>query len=240
MNVLGIETATERLGAALLTGDSRLFERRTDSRSSHCELLAGFITELAAESGVPLERIEGIAVSVGPGSFTGLRIGIATAMGLAYGLGIPACGVNTLAALAYAAGLDGAFVCPLIDARRSEAYAAVYRVGAGAPATVVEPAAVPVARLAAVIAGLGEPVMLTGPAAEKFRPIIEAAGNHPLDILPPESAQPSAAAVARLGRILFASGGGGSPASLSPVYLRRSDAELAKPKPSPFAVRREG
>jgi tRNA threonylcarbamoyladenosine biosynthesis protein TsaB len=237
MTILGIETATERLCAALLTREGSLFERRTDSRSSHCELIAGFITELSAESGVPLDRIEGIAVSAGPGSFTGLRIGIATAMGIAYGLGIPACGVNTLAALAWNAEGSGVLVCPLIDAKRSEVYAAVYRTGAGIPVAVVEPAAVPISRLAAILDRLGEPVTLTGPAAETFRPILEAAGTPPLAIVPPESAKPSAGAVARLGRLMFASGGGGSPASLSPVYLRRSDAELAKPKPSPFAAR---
>jgi len=236
MTILGIETATERLGAALVTRDGRLFERHTDSRSSHCELLPGFITELSAESGVPLDRIEGIAVSAGPGSFTGLRIGIATAMGLACGLGIPACGVNTLAALAWNAAGGGALVCPLIDARRAEAYTAVYRIGMGEPETVVEPAAVPIARIAVILAGLGEPVTLTGPAAGTFRPIIEAAGELPLEFLSAESAKPSAVAIARLGRIIFASGGGGSPASLSPVYLRRSDAELVKPKRSPFAV----
>jgi tRNA threonylcarbamoyladenosine biosynthesis protein TsaB len=234
MNILGIETATERLSAALLTADGRVFERHTDSRSSHCELLAGFITELAEESGTALAGIEGIAVSAGPGSFTGLRIGIATAMGLAYGLDIPACGVSTLAALAFEAAPGGTLVCPLIDAKRGEAYTAVYRLCGGIPEIVMEPAALPVERLGAILAELGEPVTLTGPAATLFRPVIESAGAPALALLPAESAKPSAVKAARLGRLIFDSGGGGSPAALTPVYLRRSDAELVKPKRSMF------
>ncbi len=237
MITLGIETATERLGAALVVDDCRMYERWTDSRSSHCELLAGFVTELADEAGIPLASIGGIAVSVGPGSFTGLRIGIATAMGLAYGLGIPAAGVGTLAAMARNAGTDGTLVCPLIDAKRGEAYAAVYRTGGELPEVVVEPAAIPVAELADMLAGLGEAVTLTGPAAERFHAMLERPGAPALHIAPPESAMPSAASVAHMGAHIIAGGGGVSPAALTPVYLRRSDAELVKPKPSPFSMR---
>ncbi len=237
MITLGIETATERLGAALVTDDGRLCERWTDSRSAHCELLAGFVTELADEAGIPVSGIGGVAVSIGPGSFTGLRIGIATAMGLAYGLGIPACGVGTLAAMAWNTGRPGSLVCPLIDAKRGEAYAAVYRMGGVLPEAVVEPAAIPIAELADVLAGLGETVTLAGPAAERFHAALERPGAPAFDIVPPEYAKPSAASIARIGMRIIAEGGGVSPAALSPVYLRRSDAELVKPKPSPFAIR---
>jgi tRNA threonylcarbamoyladenosine biosynthesis protein TsaB len=236
MTILGIETATERLGAAILTGDGRLFERHTDSHSSHCELLAGFITELAEESGAPPGRFGCVAVSTGPGSFTGLRIGIATAMGLSYGLGIPACGVNTLAALAWGSSTPGVLACPIIDAGRGEVYAAVYRLTGGVPETVVEPAAIPIAHLADILRRTGEPVTVTGPASEARRPLLEASGGPLLSFAGHEMSKPSAASVARLGLLLFESGMGGSPASLTPVYLRRADAEFAKPKPPLFNV----
>lgn len=234
MHIIGIETTTERLSAALVSGDNRAFERHEDSRSSHCELLAKFITELTEEAGIALKEVNGVAVSVGPGSFTGLRIGIATAMGLAYGLGVETCGINTLAALAWNTGRAGNLVCPLIDARRSEAYAAVYRTGPGMPETIVEPEAVPVAMLASLFTELREPVTITGPAAVKFRPLLEAAETPYLIYGSPESSKPSAIAVARLGEIAFASGRSSGPAELQPVYLRRSDAELAKMKRSEF------
>lgn len=184
MTVLGIETATERLSAALVTDDQRIFERHEDSRSAHCELLAKFITELTAEAGITLDVVDGVAVSAGPGSFTGLRIGIATAMGLAYGLGVETCGIGTLDALAWNTGLREGLVCPLIDAKRSEAYAAVFRMGSGRPVIVAEPAAIPVAGLAALLADLKEPVTVTGPAALKFRPLLENAGGPPPHLHP--------------------------------------------------------
>ncbi|MDP2982518.1 MAG: tRNA (adenosine(37)-N6)-threonylcarbamoyltransferase complex dimerization subunit type 1 TsaB [Candidatus Latescibacter sp.] len=234
MIILGIETATERLSAALLLEDSAVFERHEDSQSSHCELLAKFIAELAEEAGIGLPEIDGVAVSIGPGSFTGLRIGIATAMGLAFGLGVETCGIHTLTALAWNVRIPGALVCPLIDAKRSEAYAALYRTGEGFPQTIIEPSAIPLTELAALLAGKQEPITITGPGAEKFRSILEKAGGPQLTFIAPESAKPSAAVVANLGLLVFKAGGGASPAELKPVYLRRSDAELAKKKSSIF------
>ena len=227
MIILGIETATERLSAALLLEDSTVFERHEDSQSSHCELLAKFIMELAVEAGIGLPEIDGVAVSIGPGSFTGLRIGIATAMGLAFGLGVETCGIHTLAAMAWNVGRPGTLVCPLIDAKRSEAYAALYRTGERFPETVIEPAAIPVTEFAGLLAGKHEPITITGPGAEKFRSILENAGGPQLTFIPHEWAKPSAVAVARLGLLMFKAGKSSSPAELKPVYLRRSDAELA-------------
>jgi tRNA threonylcarbamoyladenosine biosynthesis protein TsaB len=235
MIILGIETATERLSTALLLEDSTVFERHEDSQSSHCELLAKFIMELAGEAGIGLPEIDGVAVSIGPGSFTGLRIGIATAMGLAFGLGVETCGIHTLTALAWNVGRPGTLACPLIDAKRSEAYAALYRTGERFPETVIEPAAIPVTELAGLLAGKHEPITITGPGAEKFRSILENVGGPQFTFIPHELAKPSAVAIARLGLLIFKAGKSLSPAELKPVYLRRSDAELAKKKKSIFS-----
>jgi tRNA threonylcarbamoyladenosine biosynthesis protein TsaB len=235
MIILGIETATERLSAALLLEDSAVFERHEDSQSSHCELLAQFITGLAGEAGIGLPEIDGVAVSIGPGSFTGLRIGIATAMGLAYGLGVETCGIHTLAALAWNIRIPGALVCPLIDAKRSEAYAALYRTGEGFPETVIEPAAIPVTELAGLLAGNSEQIIITGPGVEKFRPLLENVTGTPLTSITTDEAKPSAVSVASLGLLLFKAGECSNPAELKPVYLRRSDAELVKKKGSIFS-----
>ena len=227
MTILGIETATEHLGAALIIEGSKRLERYINSRSSHCELLTGFILELSGEAGITPSSIDGISVSIGPGSFTGLRIGIATAMGLAYGLGISIAPVNTLAALAHNAAEPGRLVCPLIDARRSEVYAGIYRVTNGVPETVVEPAALPPDTLAGILRETAEPVILTGPAAHLFKNRLETACGSPLSCVPEEDAHPKALSVAELGLFLFHNGGGVHPASIKPVYLRRSDAEIA-------------
>ena len=229
MNVLGIETATERLSAAILI-EGTVHERHTDSRSSHCELIAGFIGELIEEAGATLNDIEGVAVSLGPGSFTGLRIGIATAMGIAYGLGLETAGVNTLQALAWYAAQPGNLVCPLIDAKRSEVYTGIYRAGEddGIPDVVLEPCTVPVIKLADILQSYGKPLTITGPAAEQFRQELEGITGTPVTFIPPESAKPNAESIARLGSIMFQRGEGINPAALKPLYLRRSDAEIAR------------
>ena len=230
MTILGIETATERLSAALITDDKHVFERHEDSRSSHCELITGFIMALTEEADVSLDSIDCIAVSTGPGSFTGLRIGIATAMGLAYGLGITTVPVITLAALAWKAADPGTLVCPLIDAKRSEAYAGIYRLTGGIPETVYEPAAVLVGKLAGILRDTGEPVTITGPAADLFTNLLEQQEGKSLFCSPLQKSKPSAVPVAELGSLIFLESGGINPVSLRPVYLRRSDAEIARSK----------
>lgn len=235
MTILGIETATERLSAALITDNKLVLERNEDSRSSHCELLTGFIMELTEEAGISLDSIDCIAVSTGPGSFTGLRIGIATAMGLAYGLGIDTVPVNTLAALAWKAAAPDTLVCPLIDAKRSEAYAGIYRLTGGIPETVFEPAAVPVGQLAGILRDTGEHVTITGPAAGLFRNRLEQPEATPLSCSPSQLSKPSAVTVAELGSLIYYESGGINPVSLRPVYLRRSDAEIARSKRCPGA-----
>jgi len=229
MNILAIETATERLSAALVTGDA-VFERNADSRSSHCELLAGFIGDILKDAGVDFTDIHCVAVSLGPGSFTGLRIGIATAMGLAYSLGVPAVGVDTLMAMAWKAAEPGTLVCPLIDARRSEAYTGIYRLRdrGGLPEVIKEPSAVPVSDLAGTLGSYDEPIVVTGPAGEKFRNALERYHVPRVNFITGEPAKPTARAIGEIGALLLEKDGGINPAALEPVYIRRSDAETAR------------
>ena len=234
--MLGIETATEHLSAALSVDDT-VYERSKESRTSHCELLAGFIIELADEAGIAPNKIECVSVSTGPGSFTGLRIGIATAMGLAYGMNINACGIGTLMGLAYGAeisafqGKPGTLVCPVIDAKRSEAYTALYRMTGGIPETIIEPVALPVRKLSGALgekAEKGENILITGPAAETFKDILTESLGDSVSFTAPDVTNPSARSIAGLGIEIFRSSGGINPAQLEPMYLRRSDAEILR------------
>ncbi|MBN1293522.1 MAG: tRNA (adenosine(37)-N6)-threonylcarbamoyltransferase complex dimerization subunit type 1 TsaB [Candidatus Latescibacteria bacterium] len=230
MIIIGIETATERLSASIIIEGEKKFELHKDSRSSHCELLTGFIMQLTGNHGVNLKSVDCIAVSTGPGSFTGLRIGIATAMGLAYGLGINTVPVNTLAALVWKTAPVNTLVCPLIDAKRSEVYTGLYRLTDGIPQIICEPAAVPVTKLGEILRSTTEQVTITGPSAEKFHNILINAEMVPISIAPVSKLKPSALAVAELGTLIFRESGGVNPALLQPVYLRRSDAEIARKK----------
>ncbi|MFC1485415.1 tRNA (adenosine(37)-N6)-threonylcarbamoyltransferase complex dimerization subunit type 1 TsaB [Candidatus Latescibacterota bacterium] len=230
MTILGIETATPRLSVALFSESPLFFEERAaDSQSSHCELISGFIESLVEKAGITLGDLDGIAVSLGPGSFTGLRIGIASAMGLAYGLDIPACGVSTLMGIAWLARLPGTLVCPLIDAKRGEVYTALYRLKPNAelPDTIKPPSAMSVQQLINALGRVDEPVTLTGPGAGLFGPAIcDSLGSSVITLA--EHTEPSARAIATLGFTLIKAGQAGHPTALRPVYLRRSDAEIAR------------
>jgi len=228
MIVLGIETATSTLGAALVSDDGGAFLRFADVSSMHCELLPGFIYELISEARIKLENLDSIAVSVGPGSFTGLRIGISTAAGLAFGLNKKVAEISTLAAIAYGSAVSGNLVCPVIDAKRSEVYAGIYRLTDELTETVMDERALSFENLAEVVADLNEKIIITGPAAVQFA---ESTDNKILEkniLAGKEKLNPSALSVAKMGLIALKKGLTVNPAEIKPIYLRRSDAELAR------------
>jgi len=127
MRILAIETATDVGAVALADGDRLLGEYRLNRRFSHSRNLAVLIQRLLADCEWTWTEIEGIAVSIGPGSYTGLRIGLSMAKGLAYARSLPLTGVNSLDALAYTVESERYLICPLIRFRRQEFYRAFYR-----------------------------------------------------------------------------------------------------------------
>ncbi|HSR10897.1 MAG TPA: tRNA (adenosine(37)-N6)-threonylcarbamoyltransferase complex dimerization subunit type 1 TsaB, partial [Thermodesulfobacteriota bacterium] len=138
MIVLALETATLAGSVALVdagdgeTGRRIIGENTLSNPETHSARLMPGIDRLLKEASLTIRDIGGIAVSIGPGSFTGLRIGVATAKGLAYALGIPVAGVPTLDALAATRPFSPDPVCPVLDARKKEVYAALFRCnGAG-------------------------------------------------------------------------------------------------------------
>ncbi len=126
MNLLAIETATESCSAALLCG-TRLLERSELAPRRHAELILPMIESLLLEAGLSRRRLDGIAVGRGPGAFTGVRLAISVAQGLALGLDIPVVTVSSLAALALDAPVDDAAILGVIDARMGEVYAGTFR-----------------------------------------------------------------------------------------------------------------
>lgn len=207
---------------AVLDGDSVVAEADTEvaggGRPRHAtELLPA--VERVVEAAGGWDRIGMIAVGVGPGAFTGLRIGVASARALAHGRGLPIAGVSSLAALA--AGVEGdaeAHRLALIDAKRGEAFAALYAAGGAA---LWEPTVAGPGELAGRVAELGHAVVAVGDGSLRFRDQLEAAGaaipavDHPAHRL-------RARHVCRLAREVD----GASPETIEPMYLRRPDAEL--------------
>jgi tRNA threonylcarbamoyladenosine biosynthesis protein TsaB len=174
MNVLGFDTATAASAACVLRADGEAFEVepapvRLSERPAHAAELMPAVTRCVKEAGVGWDELDAIAVGVGPGMFTGLRIGVATAHGLAAATGIELRPVSSLAALA-AAG-DGA-VLAVIDARRDEVFAALY----DGDVEVWEPFVAAPEAVADRLREHGTSVLAVGDGAVRFRDVLEAAG----------------------------------------------------------------
>ena len=240
MIVLGFDTATSATAVALRGAGGRTAELRDDpvagAHPGHATRLLEMAGELLASAGVAWREVERIAVGVGPGTFTGLRVGVATARGLAQSLSAEIVGVSSLRALALAAlaaeaaaDAAGDGVLAVIDARRGEAFAAAYEPGEdGLPRELTVARALAPALLAGVVADAEERAggrrrwLAVGDGAVRFREQLERAGAQ----TPADSAvlhRVSAAAICELGaRAATVSVDG-----LVPDYRRRPDAELA-------------
>ncbi|MEE4312692.1 MAG: tRNA (adenosine(37)-N6)-threonylcarbamoyltransferase complex dimerization subunit type 1 TsaB [candidate division KSB1 bacterium] len=128
MIVLGVETATDVLGIAVTKDGELISEYRGNIRRAHAERIIGAIDYVLSQSSITLDQLDGIAVSIGPGSFTGLRIGLSAVKGIACSGSTPVVAVNTLDALAHQAIFWKDQICPLIHAQADELYTALYQV----------------------------------------------------------------------------------------------------------------
>lgn len=213
---------------ALLDDKALLAEYTLNIRKTHSERLMPLIDALLKESAIEREQLQAVAVAAGPGSFTGIRIGVSTARALAQGLAVPAVGVSTLQALAEAVPSPGALVCPLLDARRHEVYSALYRREPNPPRgleMLIPPAAVEIGPFTERLKKYGEPIVFTGEGLPAYGQYIRAALGD-LAVLPQAPLRVCRAAwVALCGRRLLESGAHTSYHELLPQYLRRPEAE---------------
>ncbi|MDO5609636.1 MAG: tRNA (adenosine(37)-N6)-threonylcarbamoyltransferase complex dimerization subunit type 1 TsaB [Pseudomonadota bacterium] len=217
MNLLALETSTEACSVALVHGD-QLIERFEIAPRRHAELSLPWADALLAEAGLARHALDAIAVSRGPGAFTGVRLGISLAQGMALALGRPVVAVSTLAALALRAGAeDGEQVLAAIDARMGEVYWCSYRMRDGEPhALMAEQVSKPAD---VIIDGAGWHGVGTGFAAqESVLAMHLSAQLATLDA----SALPHAADVARLAVAAFARGEAQPPERIEPAYLRNN------------------
>jgi tRNA threonylcarbamoyladenosine biosynthesis protein TsaB len=215
---LALETSTLAGGVALLDDERVVGEYLLDVRLTHSERLMPAVDRLLTDAGWTVAALDGLAVAVGPGSFTGLRIGLSTAKGLAWARGIPVAAVPTLDALAASLPFCGLPVCPVLRARKDEIYCSLYRWDGTGMCRQWEYLAISSESLAA---RLGEPTVLVGDAA------VGVVSRH-ARVVPPHRRLPSAAAVGVLGLARFRAGEVVTATELSPFYLRPSEAELKR------------
>lgn len=224
MLILGIESSSITASAAILRDGMAVAEYTVNFKKTHSQTLLPMIDEIVCMTQTRLEELDAIAISAGPGSFTGLRIGSATAKGLGLALGKPVVEVSTLEAMAACCfGFDG-LVCPIIDARREQLYCAAYRVGAdGLPKAVLEPEIRLAAELKAELDKLSEKVVFTGDGLEKYWEFFSE--TETAVRAPAVCRNPRAAAVAMLGAAYFEQGRVVPASEHRPIYLKKTQAE---------------
>jgi len=220
---LALESATAALSVALLRGED-LVDEISAPAGPAAETLLPIVDQLLDRAGVALGELDAFAVSVGPGSFTSLRVGIATVKGLAFESDLPIAPVSTLAALARAADPTDRLVVPMLDARRGEVYAAAY---AGAlrrelvlPEGVYSPEA--------LCARIRPPCVLVGEGAALCGEAIAAGLGEGVALLQPPEGNARARHVGALGVEQLARGSWVRAAQLAPHYLRRAEAEVKR------------
>lgn len=223
MLIIGIDTTavTATVAVADIEVDGvktyTLFSSKT--KLTHSEKLMPMLDAVLKLQGKSIGDVRLVAVNVGPGSFTGVRIGVATAKGLADGLGVPCAPVNTLDSLCEnLSGVSG-IICPVMDARRDQFYNALYKNGR----RIIEPRAVSAEELSAQLESVSGSVYICGDGAKLFSSLYS--GRKKLHMAAPAAVDQNGLSVAVCGFKAFACNTTVSAAELKPLYLRMSQAE---------------
>ena len=224
MLILAFETSAKAGSVALLLDGRLLGESYQNTGLTHSQTLLSMAESLLASCGYTPQQVQAVAVAAGPGSFTGVRIGVAAAKGFAWGLEIPCCGVSTLEAMAENFGAYAGYVVPVMDARRSQVYNAVFQAEQGRLTRIAEDRAISLEELGKELAELTGPIYLVGDGStltyNTLKNSIDAL------ILPPEHRMHQrAAGVALAAEAMLQRGEICNAAELTPNYLRLSQAE---------------
>lgn len=243
VNILAIDTSTLQTSVAVVAGTAaapRVLAASESQAHDHSSSVLQLVELMLAAASITLADVDGLAIGAGPGSFTGLRIGMSTAKGLAFATGKPLWAVSSLAALAL--DIDrmddidpGAVVVPLMDARRGEVFAGFYRVAQGAAQAlaserVLAPEALSDAIAEVARAARATRILALGDGLDAYADVLAVALRGQIERVPGARATPSAVAVARLAM------SGGVPdvaATGAPVYIRPSEAEIKFPDGNP-------
>lgn len=224
MRILGIESSSLVASVAIVTDDILTAEYTVNLKKTHSQTLLPMIDEVIRMLEIELDSIDAIAVSGGPGSFTGLRIGSATAKGLGFALKKPLIHVPTLEATAYNLfGVPG-LICPIMDAKRNQVYTGLYRFE-DEFVVVSDQEAMDMGELIEKLNAMGERVIFLGDGVPVYRKQIEEKLTVPFSFAPANTNRQRGASVAALGCVYFEQGKTESAAEHMPDYLRKSQAE---------------
>ena len=224
MKILAFETSAKAASVALMENGKLLGEAYQNTGLTHSQTLMVMAEDMLKACNLTAKDVEAVAVAAGPGSFTGVRIGVAAAKGFAWGAELPCYGVSTLEAMARNLGVYQGYVVPAMDARRSQVYTAIFRAEKGGLSRVEEDMAISLEELGNKIKNFEEPVFLVGDGALLcYNTLLE---EVPGLVLPPEHRMHQrAAGVALAAQAMHDAGDPGNGAELTPNYLRLSQAE---------------
>ncbi len=225
MKILGLETSSDLEGVAILSDGRILVNCQLRVQTGHSQRLLSLIDRSLSQAGLGLKDIDCLAVSLGPGSFTGLRIGLATAKGICLAQEVPLVGIPTLDGLAHSGSLSSFPICPLLDARRGEVYAALYRQGKESLERKSPWLVLGIGELAAHIE---ERTIFFGGGARVYKEEIIGELGEKAVFAPEGWDEPSPVNIALLAKDRFEVGGEADLDSIEPLYLRRPPAKPRK------------
>lgn len=225
MMVLAMDTSSTVATVALMDENKLIGEYTINHKRTHSQKLMPLIAALLEDCEVKMEQIEVIAVAEGPGSFTGLRIGAATAKGLAHAMDIPVVGISTLDALAFHLPFCQGLICPILDARRNQVYTAIYKWVGGELHAVFPPTAISIEELVEELLERTEDVVFLGDGVEKNKEFLEGSLKRRVRFAPLSVKMPNAASIAELALQKAKRGELQHFYDFAPMYLRKSEAE---------------
>ena len=220
MRILALETSAKAVSAAVTEDGKVLCSGYQDTGLTHSRTLMPIVEAMLKNTGLTVQDCDAVAVAAGPGSFTGIRIGVAAAKGLAVAAEKPVAAVSTLEAMAWHGLSAGGYICPVMDARRSQVYNALFKIEGGRPVRLCADRAVALPLLAGELEKLNAPVFLVGDGAKLTASFLEEQGL-PYVLAPENLRWQSAWGVAMAAMDKKP----GDAHQLLPVYLRLSQAE---------------
>ena len=224
MLILAFETSAKAASVALTENGKLLGESYQNTGLTHSQTLMVMAEDMLKQCGKTVDDVTAVAVAEGPGSFTGVRIGVAAAKGFAWGKQLPCYGISTLEAMAESLGIYEGYVCPVMDARRSQVYNALFYVNHSAIQRLQEDRAIALSDLAEELKALEGPIYLVGDGSDLTYKTLS--GEITNLVLPPEHRKHQrATGVAILAAKKQEAGDIGDGAALQPNYLRLSQAE---------------
>jgi len=224
MKILAVDTSTTSCSVAVVDESVLLAEMTIVREQTHSKHLMEMIHAVIGFAGLAISVLDGFVVTIGPGTFTGLRIGISTVKGLAVASGRPIVGVSSLDALAEQCACSSHLICPLIDARKGEVYFSRYRVQDGVPKKEVDERVLAPGQ---AVRDINEPALLVGSGAQLYQELLKEKMGKWADFAKPGQHTIRASTVARLGMRRFDKTDTDDADTLIPQYIRKSDAELS-------------